>query len=177
MQNKTIGTILIVISIIVIILLFFFKEKFTSTIPPMSTNTAEPCAHQKLADILPYFYISITFLVVVMLLGLYIIFYKDKEKKAVEDYQDKITKRLEDIKKNDIKEDKFEVFLSALDEDEKKVVRAIREQDGITQATLRIRTGLSKTKLSFILSDLEKKEILTKVAKGRTNQVFLKKKI
>ncbi len=176
MQNKTIGTVLIVISIIVIILLFFFKEKFTNTIPTMGTNT-EPCAHQKLADILPYFYISITFLVVVILLGLYIIFYKDKEKKIVEEYQDKITKRLEDIKKTEIKEDKFEVFLSALDEDEKKAVRAIREQDGITQATLRIRTGLSKTKLSFILSDLEKKGILTKVAKGRTNQVFLKKKI
>ena len=73
--------------------------------------------------------------------------------------------------------DKFEVFLSALDEDEKKVVKAIREQDGITQATLRIRIGLSKTKLSFILSDLEKKGLLTKVVKGRTNQVFLKKNI
>lgn len=176
MQNKTIGTILIVISIAIIILLFFFKEKFTNTIPSMGSNQ-EPCVHQKLADILPYFYISITFLVVVILLGFYIIFYKDKEKKAVEEYQDKITQRLEDIKKTEIKEDKFEVFLSALDEDEKKVVRAIREQDGITQATLRIRIGLSKTKLSFILSDLEKKGILTKVVKGRTNQVFLKKEI
>ena len=84
---------------------------------------------------------------------------------------------LTDANKKELKEDKFELLLSALDEDEKKVIKAIKEQDGITQATLRIRTDLSKTKLSFILADLEKKDLIRKVVQGKTNQVFLKKAI
>ena len=67
--------------------------------------------------------------------------------------------------------------MGALNEYEQKVIKAVREQDGITQATLRIRTDLSKTKLSFILADLEKKGLISKQIKGNTNQIFLKRQI
>jgi len=184
MQNKNIGIGLIVISIVVIFLLFFFKAQFQDTFGIHSTEscphdpeTGELCPYEKLVDILPYFYLSITFLIVMSLFGIYMVFFGDKEKRIIESYQDKITKRLEDVKKKELKEDKFEFLLSALDENEKKVIKAVREQDGITQATLRIRTDLSKTKLSFILADLEKKDLIKKVTQGKTNQVFLKKAI
>ncbi|MEK6835695.1 MAG: hypothetical protein AABX55_01615 [Nanoarchaeota archaeon] len=111
------------------------------------------------------------------LLGTYIIFYGDREKKVIQQYQDKITRRLVDVQKKGLKEDKFNILLSALSEDEQKVMKAVREQDGITQATLRIRTDLSKTKLSFILADLEKKDLIKKVAQGKTNAIYLKKPI
>jgi len=76
-----------------------------------------------------------------------------------------------------LKEDKFNFLMGALNEYEQKVIKAVREQDGITQATLRIRTDLSKTKLSFILADLEKKGLISKQIKGNTNQIFLKRQI
>mgnify|MGYP001586779605 CR=1 FL=1 len=184
MQNKNLGIILIVLSVIIIISLLFFKAQFQDTFGIHSTAECphdlakgERCPYEKLVDILPYFYSSITFLVVVGLIGIYMTFFIDREKEAIQEYQDKITKTLGNIKKKEFKEDKFNLILSALNEYEQKVIKAVKEQDGITQATLRIRTDLSKTKLSFILADLEKKGLISKVLKGRTNQIFLKKAI
>ncbi|MEK6834757.1 MAG: winged helix-turn-helix transcriptional regulator [Nanoarchaeota archaeon] len=184
MQNKNLGIILIILTLIILALLFFFKAQFQDTFGIHATpecihdeSQGQICPYEKLVDILPYFYISVTILVVITLLGLYLTFYSDKEKKVIQEYQDKITKRLEDVKKKEIKEDKFNFLMTALNENEQKVIKAVREQDGITQATLRIRTDLSKTKLSFILADLEKKGLITKVSKGKTNQIFLKKAI
>ena len=184
MQNKNFGIVLIVLSIIVIFLLLFFKAQFQSTFGIHSTEVCphdpangELCPYEKLVEILPYFYISITLLVIISLVGVYLLFFADKEKKIIQEYQDKITKRLEDVKKKELKEDKFNFLLSALSEDEQNVIKSVREQDGITQATLRIRINLSKTKLSFILSDLEKKGLISKQIKGKTNQIFLKKQI
>ena len=184
MQNKNLGIILIGLSLVIIILLLFFKAQFQNTFGIHSTEACphdpvkgELCPYEKLVEILPYFYVSITFLVIIGLLGIYMVFFADREKKVIQEYQDKITKRLGDIKKKEFKEDKFNLILSALDEYEQKVMKAVREQDGITQATLRIRTDLSKTKLSFILADLEKKGLITKVIQGKTNQIFLKKAI
>lgn len=184
MQNKSLGVVLIVLSVVIITLLFFFKSQFQDTFGIHATpkcvhdlSKGEVCPYEKLVDILPYFYISITFLVIILLVGIYIIFFGDKEKRIIQEYQNKITKRLEDVRKKELKEDKFNFLMSALNEDEQKVIKAVKEQDGVTQATLRIRTDLSKTKLSFILSDLEKKGLISKQIKGKTNQIFLKKNI
>ncbi|AJF62772.1 MAG: hypothetical protein QT11_C0001G0631 [archaeon GW2011_AR20] len=184
MQNKNLGIILTLLSIIIIILLFFFKAQFQDTFGIHSTeacphdpSTGELCPYEKLVDILPYFYSSITFLVIIGLIGIYLLFFLDKEKEVIKEYQERITKRLEDVKKKELKEDKFNFLMGALNEYEQKVIKAVREQDGITQATLRIRTDLSKTKLSFILADLEKKGLISKQIKGNTNQIFLKRQI
>ena len=51
----------------------------------------------------------------------------------------------------------------------------MRDQEGITQNTLRLRVDMSKAKLSYVLRDLEKRDLITKVKKGKTHAVFLKK--
>ena len=65
-------------------------------------------------------------------------------------------------------------MLKGLDQDERKVIKAVKEQDGITQQTLRLRNDLHKSKLSIILDGLEKKELIVRKEKGKTKQVFLK---
>ncbi len=84
-------------------------------------------------------------------------------------------KKLEQQKQNLSEDEKWKVIELMLDENELKVIKAIKEQNGITQFTLRLRTDLSKSKLSEILSRFEKKGLIERQAKGKTLAIFLKK--
>ena len=66
------------------------------------------------------------------------------------------------------------MILKGLDNYEKKVMNAVKEQEGITQNTLRIRTDMSKAKLSYVLQDLEKRGLIKRIKKGKTLAVFFK---
>jgi len=69
--------------------------------------------------------------------------------------------------------DKFSLLLRPLDDNEQKVLIAVKEQEGITQSTLKYRANLSKAKVSQILTDFERKGLIARKAKGKTYQVFL----
>jgi len=99
-------------------------------------------------------------------LGVYLIFFEKSQKEIV--------RTLENQKKIQTEEEKFSILLKGLDAEEKKVIKAVKDQDGITQQTLRLRTDLHKSKLSIVLDGLEKKGLIKKAPKGKTNQIFLK---
>jgi uncharacterized membrane protein len=84
---------------------------------------------------------------------------------------------LESHKKEQTAEERFRLLLKGLDSEEKKVIKAVKEQDGITQHTLRLRSDLHKSKLSIVLDRLEKKGLVKRIVKGKTKQVFLKVKL
>jgi len=58
--------------------------------------------------------------------------------------------------------------------DEKKVIAALRKGEK-TQAQLTRELGFSKAKLSMLLEKMQKRGLLKKVKRGRTNIVVLKK--
>tara|TARA_Y100000034_G_C6898593_1_gene414894 strand:- start:672 stop:1169 length:498 start_codon:yes stop_codon:yes gene_type:complete len=165
MNNKNVGKVIIILAIVLGVLVFMLRGYYVDSQIQRVVNddngacehTGEGCPHEEINKINPIIYFSITIIVGLILIGIYLIF-PPKVKKV----------------KN---KSKFGTILSVLSEEEQKVMKAIKEQDGITQSTLRIRTDLSKTKLSFVLSDLEKKNLIKKVLKGKTNQVFLKRKL
>lgn len=73
-------------------------------------------------------------------------------------------------------ESKFETVLSVLSSDERAVLEAVSEQDGIKQSTLKYRVDFSKSKLSKILKDLEEvRGLITREKSGKTNKVYLKR--
>ncbi|MDP3918639.1 MAG: MarR family transcriptional regulator [Nanoarchaeota archaeon] len=80
----------------------------------------------------------------------------------------------EEIKKEFTPDDKFNTILTVLDDSEKKVMKIVKEEEGITQATLKFRADMSKTKLSTVLSGLEKKNLITREEKGKTYQIYIK---
>ena len=99
-------------------------------------------------------------------LGFYIVIFNKSE--------ERILRRLEEEKDKKIGENKFDIILMALDDYEKKVMKAVKEQDGVTQSTLRLRTDMSKAKLSYVLQELEKRNLIKRTKKGKTLQVFLR---
>lgn len=100
-------------------------------------------------------------------LGIYLTFFEKGQKEII--------KTLEHQKRIQTEDEKFAILSKAMDHYEKKVLNAIREQPGITQSTLRYRTDLSKSKLSTIISDFEKKGLVKRVKKGKTQAIFLKR--
>ena len=67
----------------------------------------------------------------------------------------------------------YAILERALSEDEALLLEIIRENEGITQDSLRFRTGFSKSKVSALLLNLEKKGIITRERLGRTYKVFI----
>lgn len=111
-------------------------------------------------------YLGVFAVILNLILGIYIVF---STKTEVE-----INKYVEKDKAEKEREKKFEILLKGLDEYEKKIIKAVKEQDGILQSTLRIRTDMSKAKLSVVLSNLEKKNLIKKIEKGKFNKIYFK---
>lgn len=67
----------------------------------------------------------------------------------------------------------YAILERALSDDEALLLEIIRENEGITQDSLRFRTGFSKSKVSALLLNLERKGIITRERLGRTYKVFI----
>lgn len=69
--------------------------------------------------------------------------------------------------------DELEIIKRALSEDEKQVLDEIRRAGEITQDSLRFRLEWSKAKLSRILTNLDKLNLIQRERLGKTYKVFL----
>lgn len=66
-----------------------------------------------------------------------------------------------------------DVVWGILNENEKKVMKEVVRSEGVTQDSLVHRLGYSKAKLSILLNDLEKKDLVMREKLGRTNSILL----
>jgi len=164
MENKKLGGILITIALIAGIAILMYNSNVIEQSQDAGCYQNEGCLILERNLNMGYFIVGIFSFV--LALGFYLLFFNKTE--------ERIMKRLEDEKDKKIGDEKFSYILKALDPFEKKVVNAVREQDGITQNTLRLRADMSKAKLSYVLQELEKRGLIKRVKKGKTLQVFLK---
>ena len=100
------------------------------------------------------FIVGEAFALLLFSLGLYLVFFdttkETKELVAKQSEQNvQIATALKAAEEEKKKDERFTAFLVGFSEDEKKLLAAIHEQDGILQSTLRYRTGLTKTDVSF----------------------------
>ncbi len=168
MDNKKLGAILIGTCILLAILVLAFDKQLN-----VQAEANCECEEMQEAGFCPMdiqghwqTYAGLILTTAIAALGIYLIFFERSQKEIVS--------ALNKQKQIKIKEEKFDILLKGLDKDEKKVIKAVKEQDGITQQTLRLRADLHKSKLSIVLDGLEKKGLVKRVAKGKTKQVFLK---
>ncbi|MBR9691592.1 hypothetical protein GOV06_02300 [Candidatus Woesearchaeota archaeon] len=170
MDNKKLGIILIIIGIVLVTAIYVAKAKEDVLINKIILEEGScflddgTCLHE---DRDASFYIlGWIFSAAIITLGAYLVFFEKS--------QQAILSTLEKQKQIQVGEEKFSILLKGLTSEEKKVIKAVKEQDGITQQTLRLRTDLHKSKLSIVLDGLEKKGLVARKAKGKTKQVFLK---
>ncbi len=168
MDNKKLGAILLIVCLALAILVFLFNNAL-SVQAEASCSCSEMeeggfCPHEKQTSWQTY--IGIILVAFIAALGIYLIFF-EKSQKA-------IISTLEKQKHIQLEEEKFDILLKGLDPDERKVISAVKDQDGITQQTLRLRTDLHKSKLSIVLDSLEKKDLIKRIEHGKTKKVFLK---
>lgn len=175
MNQKQIGTIILILGIIIGGLIYFQKQQEDVILKQLMLELDScflddgTCLHAD-RNYTPYVLGGgVCFALIV--LGLYLIFI-DKTQITLAHNQEKIADALKETKNDE----KFMAFLAGFSEDERKIIEAIREQDGIKQSTLRFRTGLSKSTLSLLLKSLQERKFITRKPSGKTNEVYLIKK-
>ena len=167
MENKKLGMIMIGISIVFLLFLLFSSFDLYESAKELGCNPSEEC--KRVESVLSITHGGFGFFGFMIALGVYLLVFNKTDETNKE-----VMKRLEKEKDKKLAEEKFDLILKGLDDHEKKVMKSIKEQQGITQSTLRIRTNLSKTKLSYVLSGLEEKGLINKKEKGRKNNIYLR---
>lgn len=163
MENKKLGFVILSISIVAAVLAFGFMSTLGKQTTAMQCYPTNEC--QRVESLLGLSHIAVGLISFIGALGIYLLFFSTSE--------EAILKRLEEEKNKKIEMDKFDLILKAMDANEQKILKAVKEQEGITQSTLRFRTDLSKAKVSQILTDFEKKHLVKRELKGKTYAVYL----
>ncbi len=166
MENKKLGFLIIGITVVLGFIIFSYMGKLNVQEQENNCNPTERC--QQISSLFGLSHIAIGFLSFIFALGFYLLFFNKSEAKISDALK---TIKEEKIEKTD--EDMFNLLLRPLDENERKVMVSIKEQEGITQSTLKYRANLSKAKVSQILTDFEKKNLIVREAKGKTYELFL----
>ena len=163
MQNKKLGFVILSISIVATIVSFGFMNVLGRQTTALQCYPTNEC--QRVESLMSLSHVAVGLISFIGALGIYLLFFSTSE--------EAILKRLEEEKNMKIEESKFDLVLKSMDDNERKVINAIREQEGITQSTLKFRTDLSKAKVSLILTDFEKKHLVKREEKGKTYSVYL----
>jgi len=180
MDQKQIGIIIIIAGILLSAFVFVYKTREDSLINTMIFQQGGSCYLEDgtcLHEDRDYTIYIVGWAVsaAMIFFGAYLAFI-DKTQKILAEHQIKVSSALKEATKKTAKEEKFKAFLGGFSSDEKKILEAVHEQEGILQSTLRFRTGMSKTSLSLMLKSLEERDIISRKKSGKTNEVFLRKK-
>ena len=164
MENKKLGVLLIFLGLIVGGMFFYYNLILVEQSKEIGCFPSKDCV--KIESTLNFTHFAVGIFSFILALGFYLMFFSKTERA--------ILAKLERDKNKDIEDGKYNILLKALDEYEQKVVKAVREQPGITQSTLRIRLDMSKAKLSYVLQELERRGIIKRIEKGKTLEIYLK---
>ncbi len=163
MDNKRLGIILAVLAVVVGGIFLNIVSNLDKKMGALNCNPSAAC--QQTAAGMGYIHIGMGALGAILSLGLYLIFFNTSEKAILE--------RLEAEKDKSIAEERLAIMLKTLDNNEKIIFKAVAEYDGITQKTLRLKTGLSKAKISQVVTAFEKRGLVKRELNGKTYSIYL----
>ncbi|RJQ17304.1 hypothetical protein C4573_04600 [Candidatus Woesearchaeota archaeon] len=178
MNQKQIGMIVILLGILLGIFVYAAKVRSDNAAEALTAATGScfledgTCLHESGST---FFLLGGIIAAALLILGVYLFFF-DKTQTLLVKQHAMVSTALKEAKKHEKAKDEFKAFLSGFTDEEQKIILAIHEQEGVQQSTLRYRLGMSKATLSLLLQSLEKKDIISKKAEGKTNKLYLRKK-
>ena len=166
-DNKKAGVILIIASVLLGVFLLGSMSNLSSKGNEMGCYDNTAC--NQIAGALGTSHFIIGILASLLSLGFYMIFFNKSE--------EAILSKLKEKSKEEKDLDKFNSILKVLDGNEQKVLKAVKEKEGILQSALRFRTNLSKAKISQVISDFEKKGLVKRESQGKTYAIYLSRNV
>ncbi len=166
MKNKIVGILIIIIALLIGGIIFLFNHAMTNIVNESCTHGAS-CTMWDTINFETN--ISIGIMALVVLIGLYLVFF-GREERIITRVEIKKVKEKEVLKKKD-----YTKILSELASDERIVLeKIIANNSSIYQSDLLSKTGFTKVKVSRILDKLEFKELIERKRRGMTNIILLK---
>ena len=120
MENKKLGFVILSISILATILAFGFMGVLGRQTAALQCYPTSEC--QRVGSLIGLSHVAVGLISFIGALGIYLLFFSTSE--------EAILKRLEEEKNIKIEQNKFDIVLKAMDDNEKKVLKAIKEQIG-----------------------------------------------
>lgn len=158
MENKKVGWLILGIAAVMGVISWIFNNALNEIIAQTCKEGPSCIMHQTSNTQLG---LSLAIVLVVGVIGLYIMFSKPDEKIVVKKVKEKRKKKSFD--------------LSKLDEDEKKVVEIlIDEEKAMFQKDLMEKLEIGKVKMTRLLDKLEAKQFIIRKRRGMNNLVVLK---
>ena len=156
MENKNVGWLIVGISVVIGVIIGIFNYALTKIV---ATTCSEGPTCVMYDTIKVQTWISIAIAGLILVIGLFFIFSKEKTV-----FKTKI-----------VKEKRKEIDLSGLDKSEKEVVKIIQSENGVIfQSALMEKLGVGKVGMTRMLDKLEAKQIIERKRRGMNNIVVLK---
>jgi len=169
METKKLGFLIMGMTALFGFVMFSYMGQLNMQGQQLNCNPTQEC--RQVNSMLGLSHAAVGFLSFIFALGFYLLFFNKSDRETL--IENGRLEKNRSSEENKSADDKFSLLLRPLDENERKVLMSIKEQKGITQSTLRYRADLSKAKISQILMDFEKKNLIERKAKGKTYEVFL----
>jgi len=169
MKNRIVGIIIIGIAVLIGFIIFSFNQAMTSIVNASCSHGSE-CPMWGTIEFQTN--LSIGIMALVVIIGLYLIFFGQEEKIIT---RTKIKTVKQQLEPKHITKENYEKIMSGMSNEEKKVLEKIIEAQGtIFQSDLVEKTGLNKVKVTRILDKMEGSGLVERKRRGMTNVVILK---
>ena len=160
MENKYVGGIIVGLGIIIGIIVMIFNFGLKKIVGDTCTHGATCSMYDTIAV---QTWISLAIVFIILIIGIFMMFLKPKEKIIVK------------TKKIHVDKPKKKIDTSKLEKDEKEVIDLlIKEGNAMFQADLKEKLEIGKVKLTRLLDKLEAKQFIERKRRGMNNLVVLK---
>jgi len=167
MKNRIVGILVIGLALLIGFIIFSFNQAMTNIVSTSCSHGPE-CPMWGTIEFQTN--LSIAIMVIIIIIGLYLIFFGKEEIRIT-----RFRTLKQQIEPKKITKENYQKVISTLDKEEKIVFEKIIESQGtIFQSELVDKTKFPKVRVTRILDKLEGKGLVERKRRGMTNVVVLK---